>query len=162
MPSCKLCNYPERAAIEQKIASRQLSMTKAAKIVDCNKASVSRHMSRCVAAKVAKTANSIESREALNVIDALTESHDRVLDIFNDALDDGDRRSALGALDTEVRQLILVAKVTGQLNEAPQLNILMNPEFMKLKSVIIKTLEPYPEARLKLSERLEEILDDGD
>jgi len=98
--------------------------------------------------------------ETLNVVNALTNSHAITLAILNDSLAKGDRRTALMALQTEIRQLELNAKLTGQLNEAPQVNILMHPEFVKLKQIMIKTLEPFPDARLKLSEALTEIATD--
>ena len=137
-------------------------MTAAAKLANSNKATVSRHMRNCVASRVRESVRPEPTTvEGLNVVNALTTSHAKTLDILTDSLNEGDRRTALLALQIEIKQLELTAKLTGQLNEAPQLNILMSPEFVKLKSVIIKTLEPYPEARLMLSDTLAEILDDS-
>jgi hypothetical protein len=137
-------------------------MSKAAQLMNSNKATVSRHMRNCVASRVRESMKPEPTTvEGLNVVNALTTSHAKTLDILTDSLNEGDRRTALLAIRTENKQLELMAKLTGQLNEAPQLNILMNPEFMKLKSVILTTLAPYPDARLKLSERLAEMLDDG-
>jgi hypothetical protein len=161
MPACKLCSYSDRAAIEQKIAARQLSMTAAAKIVGCNKASVSRHMSRCVAAKVGEVATATEQREGLNVRNQLLLSHQDLRAIFNDALQHGDRRSALKALEVELKQLELNAKITGQFSDAPQVNLLMAPEFVKLKQVIVDRLLPFPDARLALSTALDELAEES-
>jgi len=158
-----MCKHPDREELERKIASKELSMTAAAKLANSNKATVSRHMRNCVASRVRESMKPEPiTVEGLNVVNALTTSHEKTLEILTDSLNDGDRRTALLAIQTENKQLELMAKLTGQLNEAPQLNILMNPEFMRLKSVILTTLAPYPDARLKLSERLAEILDDGD
>ena len=72
---------------------------------------------------------------------------------------------ALKALEVEIKQIELMAKLTGQLNEAPEVNFMLNPEFVRLKQVIIETLLPYPEARLALSDALDghakESNDDG-
>ena len=54
---------------------------------------------------------------------------------------------ALKALEVEIKQFELTAKLNGQLNEAPQVNFLLSPEYIELKQVIIEALEPYPEAR---------------
>jgi hypothetical protein len=158
-----MCKHPDREELERKIASKELSMTAAANLANSNKATVSRHMRNCVASRVRESMKPEPiTVEGLNVVNALTTSHEKTLEILADSLNEGDRRIALLAIQTENKQLELMAKLTGQLNEAPQLNILMNPEFMRLKSVILTTLAPYPDARLKLSERLAEILDDGD
>ena len=57
-----------------------------------------------------------------------------------------------------------MAKITGQMNAAPQLNFLLNPEFVMLKHIIVETLLPYHEARVALSEKLDSIVltQDGD
>ena len=162
MTSCKLCNHPERAAVERKIAAKNLSMSAAAQIVGCDKASVSRHIKKCCAAKIAKAADATAQAEGLNIINQLTESHQTTLQILQDALEDGDRRFALKALEVELRQLELSAKLNSQLSDAPQVNVLLNREFVRLKQVLVKTLEPYPDARLKVSEALTEMADDDD
>lgn len=133
-------------------------MSKAAQLMNSNKATVSRHMNNCVPARIRETMKPEPINvEGLNVVNALTTSHAKTLEILNDSLAEGDRKTALLALNTEIKQLELNAKLTGQLNESPQVNILMQPEFVKLKQIIIKTLEPYPDARLKLSEALTDI-----
>jgi hypothetical protein len=137
-------------------------MSAAAKIVGCDKASVSRHMKKCCAAKVTKAADAAARTEGLNIINQLSESHHTTLRILDDALANGDRRTALKALEVELRQLELSAKLTTQLPEAPQVNMLFNREFVRLKQVLVKTLEPYPDARQKVSEALTEIANDDD
>lgn len=67
---------------------------------------------------------------------------------------------ALKALEVEIKQFELTAKLTGQLNEAPQVNFLLSPEYMELKQVIIKALEPYPEARQEAARALREAKDE--
>jgi hypothetical protein len=163
MTRCSFCLHPQRQEFERKIASKELSMSKAAQLMDSNKATVSRHMRNCFPKKVAEWVKPEASKEeTLNVVNALIESHDTTLKILKDSLDEGDRRTALMALQTEIKQLELTAKLTGQLNEAPQVNLLMNPEFMKLKQIIVKELAPYPEARVALSDALDALAEDDD
>jgi predicted transcriptional regulator len=136
----------------------KINQVEAAKIIGCDKSAVSRHMSNHVTAKVVRVADEVAKREALNVVNALETSHENLLKIFNDALADGDRKSALAAIDAETRQLSLIAKVTGQLNAAPQVNFLLNPQFLEIKRVIVEKLMPYPEARVALSEALDSMI----
>jgi hypothetical protein len=152
---CKFCNYRDAAILEGQIATKQITQVQASTIIGCNKSTVSRHMSNCVPKKIAECMRPAPAKEeTLNVVDVLTTSHSKTLKILDDSLAEGDRKTALMALQTEIRQLTLNAKLTGQLNEAPQVRLLMHPEFVKLKQILIKTLEPFPDARLKLSEAL--------
>ena len=160
MPKCKMCAHEGRAEIEQAVATHKLSYTAAGKKVGCSKTAIQRHMDRHVSVKVMKAANTIEAREGLDVLNQVLDSHKIVWNIIVNAYNEGDMRTALAAIDTETRQLKLAALVSGQLNEAPQVNFLLNPEFVRLKQVLIKTLEPYSDARLALSEALDELATD--
>jgi hypothetical protein len=159
---CKVCKYPRRSEIEQQIAARSLTTVEAAKIVGCHNSTVSRHMLRCLAPHVAEhlrtKANELQS---VNVLDQLKKSHEVTLQILDAALNKGRDRVALKALEVEIKQFELTAKLTGQLNEVPQVNFLLSPEYMQLKQVIVKALEPYPEARQEAARALREVNDDS-
>jgi hypothetical protein len=48
----------------------------------------------------------------------------------------------------EIREQVkLWAELEGRLATQPQINILVNPQWVELRTTIIKALEPYPEAR---------------
>jgi len=153
-----MCKHPNREELERKIATKELSMTAAAKLANSNKATVSRHMRNCVASRVRESMRPEPIKvQGLNVVNALTTSHEKTLDILTDSLNEGDRRTALLALQTEIKQLELTAKLTGQLNEAPQVNLLMSPEYLELKAIINTTLAPYPEIRQKLGDAFSKV-----
>ena len=163
---CKVVCIPKRSQIEKQIADRALTQSKAAIIVGCHNSTVSRHMRLCVAPHVAELARK-EAREiqSIDVIRQLAQSHQTIQHILEKALSEGKERVALKALEVEIKQFELTAKLTGQLNEAPEVNFMLNPEFVRLKQVIVETLLPYPEARLALSDALDvhakESNDDG-
>lgn len=48
MTQCTFCNYRDAAFLEQQIATKQIAQAEAAKIIGCNRSTVSRHMSNCV------------------------------------------------------------------------------------------------------------------
>ena len=157
MPKCKLCAYEGRAEIEQAVATHKLSYTAAGKKVGCSKTAIQRHMDHHVSIKVMKAANGVEAREGLDVLEQVLESHKIVWDIVVNAYENGDMRTALSAIDTETRQLKLAALVSGQLNEAPQVNIMLDAQYLELQTFIVQALEPYPEARLALSAALDKV-----
>jgi hypothetical protein len=52
------------------------------------------------------------------------------------------------AQEGELReQRKLLAELEGRLAAQPQVNILVNPEWIELRTLIIEALDPYPEAR---------------
>jgi hypothetical protein len=44
--------------------------------------------------------------------------------------------------------------VTGELDERPQVNLIMMPVWVELRAQILATLEPFPEARKALTDAL--------
>ncbi len=41
----------------------------------------------------------------------------------------------------------LLAKLMGELNESPTVNITINPQWVELRTLIVEVLQPYPDAR---------------
>jgi hypothetical protein len=139
-----------------------MNTVEAAKIIGCSNSTVSRHMRQCVAPNVRDRLQA-EAKEfqSVNLLGQLDKSHDVLLQIRDAALSEGRDRVALKAIEVEIKQFELAAKLTGQLNEAPQVNFLLSPEYMQLKQVIIKALEPYPKARQQAARALREVNDES-
>ncbi len=138
-------------------------MSEAARMMNCNKSSVSRHMRNCFPKKVAEWVKPEATKEeTLNVINELVSAHKDLLSLYQEAREERDIDAAIRALAEKRKHLELVAKLTGQLNEPQtQIDILMNPELVRLEQMIIETVDP--ETRVKFSERLMKMdKDDGD
>jgi len=136
-------------------------MSKAALEMNSNKATVSRHMRTCFPKKVAEWVKPEAAKEeTLNVLNELVHSHRALLELYEEARATGNIDAAIKALGEERRHLELVAKLTGQLNEAPQISFLLNPQYLTLKQTLVKILEPYPELRQEVSRALIEAEED--
>jgi hypothetical protein len=161
MTQCTFCNHRDAALLEQQIAIKQLNQVQAAKIVGCNKSTVSRHMANCVPKKMAEWVKPGPAKEeTLNVVSELVRSHENLLSLYQEARAKEDIHAAIKVLEAERRHLELVAKLTGQLNEAPQISFLQNPQYLTLKQTLIKKLEPYPDLRQEISQALIEAEED--
>ena len=55
----------------------------------------------------------------------------------------------------------LLAELSQQIDRRPQVNISMDPGWLKVRTVILEALWSYPEIRVMLAERLEQ-LEEGD
>ncbi len=138
--------------------AKELSMSSAARIINCNKSTISRHMSQCIPKFIADVVK-LEPAEVsgLNVVNQLLDLNEITCSILEDARADGDNRTALKAIEVAIKQLEVMAKLTGQLSDAPQINFLVSPEYMALKQVLITALAPYHEAREAVADALMEI-----
>jgi len=84
------------------------------------------------------------------------ELRDRALSILTKAEQAGDLKTALQGIREARGCLELLARLQGELQEGTTINILVNPQWIELRTLILKTLEPYPEARLRLAQALKE------
>ena len=156
LPRCGVCRHPDHREYERQILTCEITQKQAAERMRVHRSSLSRHMRICVAKRFTQLVKPEPTQvDDLNVINALTSSHQTTLEILHDSLNDGDRKTALMAINAETKQLDLMAKVTGQYNEGPQINLLLSNEWLILKQTIISAVEPLgPDARLKVSDAL--------
>jgi len=88
--------------------------------------------------------------ETLNVVNQLVRSHEDLLQLYQAARAKEDIHAAIKVLEAERRHLELVAKLTGQLQEATQVPFFSIP-ILTLKQTLIRILEPHPELRQEVS-----------
>ncbi len=62
-------------------------------------------------------------------------------------------RTALAGIRELTRIVELMAKLRGDLNSQP-VNIILNPQWIELRTRIVSTLEEFPKAKAKLAEVL--------
>ncbi|RYG57149.1 hypothetical protein EON80_28595 [bacterium] len=67
------------------------------------------------------------------------------------------RELLLKSYDRLESRLELVAKLLGMINDAPTVNITINPQWLELRAVIVQSLKDYPEARLSVAAALVEL-----
>lgn len=162
---CEACRHPERAAIDAAILARTPFRSIASRY-EMSDVSLIRHRSNHMGAQfaaaaearaaelepVAQTAPAEPSRreqtaEALDVIGQLRAVNAVVLQVLSDARKAGDKRLVLLAVDRVMKQLELQAKLIGAIDERPSINVLVAPEWLLVRSTLLETLRPYPEAR---------------
>jgi hypothetical protein len=161
---CKTCAHPDRAEIERKIASKELSLTAAAERIGCATSAVHYHYYNHVAPAVrAQLEKDHTTALALNSIDQLVEQYQEVQGVLMWALEQSDYKGKILALKAlkEARKFIeLNAKITGQYSDAPQVNIMMSPMFLRIQEVMVESLEQHPAARVALSAALDALAEE--
>lgn len=152
---CKCCAHENRdildAALIQGIPKRRISTQ-----FGMSEGSVRRHAKNHLMSTLAASSKAYEMTQGeilLHKIEAL--EYDAQF-IKRELLDKEDHIGALRAIRELVRILELLARLKGELIEIQQVNIFLSPEWTQVQTLILKTMEPYPEAREKLLTSLEE------
>jgi len=93
-------------------------------------------------------------RQALDVVGQLRAINQASLQVLKQARERGDGELALKAVDRVQKQIELQAKLLGELDDRPQVNVLALPEWAQVRLLVLQALEPHPEARAAVAGRL--------
>jgi hypothetical protein len=151
--TCTICSHAERAAIEaaivagtsNRVISRQFHVSHDA---------VRRHKADHLPARLAEAHEAREVSQADELLKQVRALQASALRILIRAEREDDRRSALAAIREARSNLELLAKLLGELSAAPQVNILLAPEWVTVRAAIMDALAPYVEARIAVAQRL--------
>jgi hypothetical protein len=151
---CSICNHPNRQDIDTDLVNNE-SFRIIADRYYISVTSLQRHKKHLPKDLV----KSVKDRETLladTLLDQIKSLQRKALKVLSVAEESGDLRVACMAIRETRGTLELLAKVTGEMDDRPQVNIHMAPEWVTLRTLILKTLEPFPEARMELIRELSE------
>lgn len=145
---CKVCSHPDRAAIEAAITGG-LSNTQAGIRWGMSKDSVRRHKDAHLSPALRAVAAGRESAGAVKALDRLEALYAKASRVLDAAEAEGKASLSLAAI-RELRGIVeLLARVTGELDERPTvqvLNVAATPEWDALRGLVLAALRPYPDA----------------
>jgi hypothetical protein len=152
---CTVCDHPERGEIDRLLVGGE-PYRSIAKQFSLSESAVYRHKSH-LSGTLIKAKEAEQVTQADNLLDQIRDLQKKALSILSKAEAAKDYRAATGAIREARGCLELLAKLLGELNERPQINILIAPEWLSLRTVLLEALEPYPEARISVSTALESL-----
>jgi hypothetical protein len=144
--SCTICEHPDREAIDRALVG-DASNRSVASLYDVSEAAVRRHKANHLPAKLVMAQAAVEVAEADDLLAQVRDLQARTLAILEAAEETSQHRTALAAIREARSNLELLAKLLGELDERPQINVLISPEWLELRAVIVGALEPHPDAR---------------
>ena len=142
---CTVCEHPEKNAIDRALVG-SVSNRSVASLYDVSEAAVRRHKANHLPAKLVMAEKAAEVVEANNLLRQVGDLQRRALAILDKAEETGELRTALSAIKEARGNLELLAKLLGELDERPIVNLNISPEWLELRAVIVGALEPHPEA----------------
>lgn len=158
MPECSICTHPDHDQIDEGlVAGVPYSRLVAAHGV--KKSALGRHRERHLSPALAQLRSAgrpldEQYRSALSRIEDLYVRAGRILDV---AESKGAASTSLAAI-RELRQIVeLLARVTGELDERPVVNLITSPDWLALRGVLLEELAAFPEVRARVAGRLVEV-----
>ncbi len=160
---CSICAHPEHDAINAALVGTA-SIRDIAALYRVSQDALGRHKADHLPLTVAKAEATRQVEQARGVVDAgldvvaqLRAINGVTLHVLKEARERHDGELALKAVDRVQRQIELQAKLLGDLDERPQVNILIAPEWLAVRTVLLQALQPYPEARTAVAAALTQV-----
>ena len=154
--SCTICEHPDREAIDRALVGDSSNLS-VSSLFGVSESAVRRHKANHLPAKLVMAQAAEEVAQADDLLGQMQGLQRRTLAVLEAAESTNQHRTALSAIREARSNLELLAKLLGELDERPQVNVLISPT---VQTAIIAALGPYPEARLAVADALEG-LEDG-
>ncbi len=150
---CTVCTHKKRSEIDQALVARRPFRDIAGQY-GVSKSALVRHHDDHLPAALVKAQAATEAAQADALLAQVVDLRDKALGVLDTAQGSEDLRAAIGAIREARGCVELLAKLAGQLKDAPTVNILVSSEWQGLQAVILQALEPHVEARLAVAEAL--------
>lgn len=152
---CTICEHPEVEEINKALAGGG-SIRFIANQFSISHQALQRHKKH-ILTTLTKAREAQEIAKADTLLDQVAELRDKALGILAKAEQAGDLRTALQGIKEARACLELLARLQGELQEQTTVNVLVNPQWVSLRTVVLQSLEPYPEARVAVAAALQEV-----
>jgi hypothetical protein len=155
--TCTVCSNPEREAIDEALVSGESTGVLAGRYRTIDERALRRHRSNHLPATLSKSREAEEVSRADDLLRQLKALQGKTLSLLLKAEEAGELRTALSAIREARNNLELLAKLAGELDERPVVNVvLIDPQ---VRDAIVRALAPYGEARLAVANALEPFQD---
>jgi hypothetical protein len=115
---------------------------------------VQRHKEEHLPAALAKARSAAEADHGDDLLRQVRVLQMQTLNILKTALGAQDLNTALRAISEARRNLELLARLNGELEQGATVNLVISPQWLEVRAAILAALAPYPNAKLAVAERL--------
>jgi hypothetical protein len=152
---CTVCGHTQREEIDRLLAPTDANFAAISRqFAGISEDALKRHKESHIAASLVKAEGVKEVAEANMLLADIRSLREKATCILEKAEKAGDLKTALLGIREARGCIELLAKVEGQIDDRPQINILINPEWVSLRTTIITALEPYPAAKAAVIDAL--------
>ena len=154
--TCTICTHKQRTAIDEALVAREPFRNIAARFKVSTSALV-RHSDDHLPSSLLKAQKAREAADADALLAQVVDLRDKAFGIFDKAEGSDDLRAAVSAIREARGCVELLAKLAGELKDAPTVNIVLSAEWLTVQAAVLKALEPHPAARLDVASELERV-----
>lgn len=143
--TCTICGHADREAIDRALVDGA-AFRHIASRYGMSTGALQRHKAEHLPAAMVKGKEAKEEAHALDVVRQLRAINGAALAILKESRDNKDNETALKAIDRVQRQIELQAKLLGELKDGPTINLVVAPQWLEIRAVILQALKAHPEA----------------
>ena len=153
--TCTVCAHPLRHAIDKALVGGSASSEHSGTLGTLDHIRSFGTATTCLPATLVKAQEAEDVRQALDVVQQLRHINSAALRVLQDAKAAGNGDLVLKAVDRVMKQVEVQARLLGDLDDRPQINVLVSPEWLQLRGQILAALAPFPAARVAIAEALQ-------
>ncbi len=157
--TCTACAHPDRKAIDEALITG-LPLREISRRWGVSKDAASRHRKHVTPALARVVSRRRADAGPESALDRLEELYGRASVVLEAAEREGQASLSLAAI-RELRGIVeMLARITGELDDRPQLNVLnvhATPEWLATRDAMLGALSPYPDAARAVAARLQGI-----
>jgi len=153
---CTVCTHPEKEAINAALVAGEPFRHIAARY-GTSTGALQRHKADHLPATLAQAQDAQEVAQADNLLAQMRDLQRRTLAILSKAAGSRrDLRTALAAIGEARRNLELLGKLAGELQQEGTVSLVLSAEWIELRTIMLRALAPFPAARVALFGALED------
>ena len=145
--TCSICTHEDRHTIDRALVGGEGALRTISDHFSVSKTALIRHKDAHLPAALVKAREAEDVVRADELLSQVRGLQDRTLAILSASEAAGELRTALAAIREARGNLELLAKLLGELDEAPRVNVLITAEWAAARTALVDALGPYPEAR---------------
>jgi hypothetical protein len=153
---CTVCTHAEREAINKALVAGT-AFRYVAERFGVSATAPFRHRAEYIPEVLTKAQDAAEAAHADALLAQVRGLQARALAILDAAEQGGQLMAALAAIREARACLELLAKLLGELDERPQLNVILTPQWAQVRAVVLDALRPYGDARVAVATALSQL-----
>lgn len=153
---CTVCTHPERAAIDQALV-KGAPNRRIAEEYGVTEQAIRRHLGGHVPEALAQAQAAEQTTRADALLEQVDALRSHALSILLKAEKAGELRTALYAIREARETIALLLEVEGRIQRGNVVNVLVAPQWLTIRAVIVQALTDYPEARAAVAAALQQV-----
>ncbi len=151
--TCTICGHADRAALDTALVSGE-ALRGIARRFAVSEDALFRHRSDHIPAALAKATEAEAVADADDLLAQVQDLRRIAMHLLARASAAGDLRTALAGVREARACIETLLEVEGEIDRRLQVNILIAPEWVMVRSALMAALAPYPDARAAVSGHL--------